>query len=69
MTQPEVIATRLLKLEQQIIAYQKLHEDEYSELLLAVNSMKQDIAAHYEENNTKPNSINIKERKEQKPTE
>lgn len=67
MSQPEVIATRLLKLEQQIMAYQKLHEDEFSELWLALNMIKEEISAHYEE--IKPNQ-NLQEKKEvdeQKP--
>lgn len=70
MNQPEVIATRLLKLEQQIIAYQKLHENEYSELWVALNTMKKDIAANFEENEDQMRPIGnkgVKELDEQKP--
>lgn len=67
MNQPEVIATRLLKLEQQIIAYQKLHDDEYSELWLELNTIKKDISAYYEEIDDQTNLVDKKERKEEKP--
>lgn len=67
MNQPEVIATRLLKLEQQLIAYQKLHDDEYSELWLELNTIKKDISAYYEEIDDQTNLVDKKERKEEKP--
>lgn len=41
--QSEKIACNLLKLEQQLLAYQKLHEDELSELWQVLNECKQAI--------------------------
>lgn len=45
VTQPENLAYKLLKLEQQLIAYQKLHEDEMGELWRVLNTCKREIAA------------------------
>ncbi len=44
MTQPEELARRLLKVEQQLKAYQKLHAEEFEELWQTLNDCKQAIA-------------------------
>jgi len=43
--QPADIASRLLRFEQQLQAYQKLHEDELAELWRVLNECKQSVAA------------------------
>jgi hypothetical protein len=45
VTHPENLASKLLKLEQQLMAYQKLHEDEMSELWRVLNTCKREITA------------------------
>ena len=45
MIQPANLAGRLLKLEQQLKAYQKLHEDELAELWRVLNECKQTVVA------------------------
>jgi len=45
MTQLKDLACRLLRVEQQLIAYQKLHTDELAELWQTLNECKQTIAA------------------------
>lgn len=45
MTQLKDLACRLLRVEQQLIAYQKLHTDELAELWQTLNECKQAIAA------------------------
>ncbi len=43
MTQPEELARRLYKIEQQLRAYQKLHAEEFEELWQTLNDCKQAI--------------------------
>lgn len=45
MTQLKDLACRLLRVEQQLIAYQKLHTDELAELWQTLDKCKQAIAA------------------------
>ncbi len=45
MIQPANLAGRLLRLEQQLKAYQKLHEDELAELWRVLNECKLTVAA------------------------
>ncbi len=45
MTQVADLASRLLRFEQQLQAYQKLHTDELAELWRTLNECKQAIAA------------------------
>ena len=45
MSSPDNVANRLLKLELQLKAYQKLHEDELAELWKSLDECKQWIAA------------------------
>jgi hypothetical protein len=47
--QPDDIASRLLRFEQHLQAYQKLHADELAELWQTLNKCKQAIAALCEE--------------------
>ena len=54
MLQPADIAGRLLRFEQQLQAYQKLHTDELAELWQALNECKQAVAALCEEQATRP---------------
>lgn len=45
MENPAELASRLLRFEQQLKAYQKLHEDELAELWHTLNECKQAIAS------------------------
>lgn len=45
MEHPAELASRLLRFEQQLKAYQKLHEDELAELWRSLNECKQAVAA------------------------
>ena len=45
MVQLEHLASRLLRFEQQLAAYQKLHTDELAELWRVLNECKREIAA------------------------
>ena len=71
MLQPADIASRLLRFEQQLQAYQKLHTDELSELWQALNECKQAVAALCEESangpvkavSAEPDQPNLEERK------
>jgi hypothetical protein len=45
MPQQEELACRILKLEQQLKAYEKLHAEEFAELWKALNDCKQGITA------------------------
>jgi diadenosine tetraphosphate (Ap4A) HIT family hydrolase len=49
MHAPTDLATRLLRFEQQLQAYQKLHGDELAELWRALNECKRDLTATLEE--------------------
>jgi S-methylmethionine-dependent homocysteine/selenocysteine methylase len=44
MVDPETLASRLLKLEQQLSAYEKLHADELTELRQALNEYRREVA-------------------------
>ncbi len=52
MEHPAELASRLLRFEQQLKAYQKLHEDELAELWLTLNECKQAIATLCQEPET-----------------
>ena len=54
MLQPDDIASRLLRFEQQLQAYQKLHADELAELWRTLNECKQAVAALCEERANRP---------------
>ncbi len=54
MTQLKDLACRLLRVEQQLIAYQKLHTDELAELWQTLNECKQAIAAILSDSGTEP---------------
>jgi len=55
--QPADIAGRLLRFEQQLQAYQKLHTDELAELRRTLNECKQAIAALCDERANGPVSV------------
>lgn len=54
MNPPVDLASRLLRFEQQLQAYQKLHADELAELWRSLNECKQALAALYEDRANDP---------------
>ena len=65
MLQPADIASRLLRFEQQLQAYQKLHTDELAELWQTLNECKQAVAALCEESANGPGKAVSAEQKQQ----
>ncbi|HET7010445.1 MAG TPA: hypothetical protein VFI11_06690 [Anaerolineales bacterium] len=71
MNLPVDLASRLLRFEQQLQAYQKLHADELAELWRSLNECKQAVAALCEESangpvqalSAEPTQPNLEERK------
>jgi diadenosine tetraphosphate (Ap4A) HIT family hydrolase len=57
--QPADIASRLLRFEQQLKAYEKLHADELAELWRTLNECKQAIAALADERANGPVSVTV----------
>jgi hypothetical protein len=51
------LAARLLRLEQQLQAYQKLHSEELAELCRALDEYKRDFAAALPAHYVKPASV------------